>query len=99
MIWSSTKLRKAEAAAVLGHELSCLTALADSIPWIDHSSHSYPWEAITISGLKHVEKDQEVWQTASQGVKAGLASVSIAYSTYFRIVQRFSSRPHTFQDL
>lgn len=65
-----------EAASVLGHELSCLTALADSIPWIDTSSHSYSWDSIKISGLKDVEKDGEVWETGRQGVKAGLESVS-----------------------
>jgi hypothetical protein len=54
-----------------------LTALADSIPWIDSSSKSYPWDAIKISGLKDVEGDREVWETGRQGVKAGLASVGI----------------------
>jgi hypothetical protein len=50
--------------------------MADSIPWIDTSKHTYSWDSIRISGLKDVEKDGEVWETGRQGVKAGLASVS-----------------------
>jgi hypothetical protein len=49
--------------------------MADSIPWIDTSKHTYSWGSIRISGLKDVEKDGEVWETGRQGVKAGLASV------------------------
>ena len=65
---------------MLGHELSCLTAMADSIPWIDTSKHVYSWDSIRISGLKDVEKDGEVWETGRQGVKAGLESVSCRLS-------------------
>jgi hypothetical protein len=50
--------------------------MADSIPWIDTSKHTYSWDSIRISGLKDVEKDGEVWETGRQGVKAGLESVS-----------------------
>jgi hypothetical protein len=50
--------------------------MADSIPWIDTSKHTYSWDSIRISSLKDVEKDGEVWETGRQGVKAGLASVS-----------------------
>ena len=65
----------AEAAAALSHELSCLTVLADSIPWIDESGISHPWEAITISSLAQVDRSDEVWETGTLGVKAGLAAV------------------------
>ena len=64
-----------EAAAALSHELSCLTALADSIPWIDHSKHSYPWEAITISSLGQVDQNDEIWGLGREVVKAGLEAV------------------------
>ncbi|WWC89317.1 uncharacterized protein L201_004238 [Kwoniella dendrophila CBS 6074] len=65
-----------KAASVLGHELSCLTALADSIPWINNNQGSYPWESITISGLKDVRKGDEVWENGRLGLKAGLESMT-----------------------
>ena len=70
------RLIDTEAASVLGHELSCLTALADSIQWPDLSSGKKPWDAISISGLKDVQRGSEVWEAGRQGVKAGLESVS-----------------------
>jgi hypothetical protein len=60
---------------VLEKELSGLAAMADSIPWLDHARHSHPWEAISISGLGHLGRDDEVWKTGCQGIKAGLESV------------------------
>ena len=65
----------AEAAAYLGQELSALTAMADSLPWADHSKHSHRWEAISISGLGKVDHHDESWETGRQAVKAGLQSV------------------------
>ncbi|KAK4684464.1 hypothetical protein P7C73_g5717, partial [Tremellales sp. Uapishka_1] len=66
-----------KAAATLSHELSCLTALADKLPWTDKSSNRrYPWEAISISGLNDVERDSEVWETGRLGVKAGLEAMT-----------------------
>jgi hypothetical protein len=52
--------------------------MADSLPWMDTSSHSHSWDAVKISGLKDVEKTSEVWESGRQGVKAGLASVSFS---------------------
>ena len=66
----------AGAAAALGHELECLTAMADSIPWLDTARHSLSWEAISIHGLSHVNKQDEVWEEGRKGVQAGLAAVS-----------------------
>ncbi|WVQ80650.1 hypothetical protein IAT38_002755 [Cryptococcus sp. DSM 104549] len=79
-----------KAAAVLSHELSCLTALADSIPWINHSGQ-YPWEAITISGLGDVQRGDEVWETGRQGVKAGLEAMTTPDSPPLLLIIRPSS--------
>ncbi|WWD17298.1 hypothetical protein CI109_101738 [Kwoniella shandongensis] len=79
-----------KAAAVLSHELSCLTALADSIPWLDHSGQ-YPWEAITITGLKDVQRDDEVWETGRQGVKAGLEAMTTPNSPPLLLIIRPTS--------
>ncbi|WWC70200.1 uncharacterized protein I206_104150 [Kwoniella pini CBS 10737] len=78
-----------KAASILGHELSCLTALADSIPWIkqDH----YPWQAITISGLNDVTKGEEVWENGRLGVKAGLESMTQPNSPPLLLIIRPSS--------
>ncbi|WRT66373.1 uncharacterized protein IL334_003328 [Kwoniella shivajii] len=78
-----------KAASILGHELSCLTALADSIPWINHGS--YPWEAITISGLKDVPKGGEVWENGRLGLKAGLESMTQPNSPPLLLIIRPSS--------
>lgn len=78
----TAKLIDSGAAQALGKELSCLTALAESIPWIDHSKHAYSWEAITIAGLGHVDRDDEVWETGRQTVKAGLQAVSMTLSLF-----------------
>jgi hypothetical protein len=66
----------AEAAAALGHELSCLTALAESIPWVDKLRHSTKWDAITISGLRQVPHGSEEWEMGRESVQAGLEAVS-----------------------
>jgi hypothetical protein len=50
--------------------------MAESIPWIESSKHTYSWDSIRISGLKDVDQDGEVWETGRQGVQAGLESVS-----------------------
>ncbi|KAK8864406.1 hypothetical protein IAR55_001654 [Kwoniella newhampshirensis] len=76
-----------KAAAVLSHELSCLAALADSIPWLDHSGQ-YPWEAITISGLKDVPRGDEVWESGRQGVKAGLQAMTTPNSPPLLLIVR-----------
>ncbi|WVR07049.1 hypothetical protein IAU60_004088 [Kwoniella sp. DSM 27419] len=75
-----------KAASLLGHELSCLTALADSIPWIHHGS--YPWEAISISGFNGVQRGDEVWETGRQGVKAGLESMTSPGSPPLLVIVR-----------
>ncbi|WWC94193.1 hypothetical protein V866_001033 [Kwoniella sp. B9012] len=80
-----------KAASILGHELSCLTALADSIPWINKNHGSYPWEAITISGLKDVRKGDEVWENGRLGVKAGLESMTQPTSPPLLLIIRPSS--------
>ena len=65
-----------EAAATISHEVSCLIALADSMPWNDPAQHAHAWEAVSISSLGQVDRDDEVWETARQGVRAGLEAVS-----------------------
>ena len=65
------------AATALGHELNCLTAMADSIPWVNSLKDSRPWEAISIHGLSHVRKQDEVWEEGRKGVQAGLAAVRL----------------------
>ncbi|RSH87346.1 hypothetical protein EHS25_003255 [Saitozyma podzolica] len=65
-----------KAAAALGHELSCLTALAESIPWVDKLRHSTKWDAITISGLRQVPHGSEEWEMGRKGVQAGLEAVN-----------------------
>jgi len=68
------------AAALLEKELASLSAMADSIPWVDHSSkQAYPWEAISISGLNHLDRSDELWETGCKGLQAGLESVSTDY--------------------
>ncbi|EIW70632.1 hypothetical protein TREMEDRAFT_28666 [Tremella mesenterica DSM 1558] len=64
-----------KAAALLGDELSCLTALADSLPWTG-TSESESYEAISITGLKGVQQGGEVWETGRQGLKAGLEAMT-----------------------
>ncbi|WWC61880.1 uncharacterized protein I303_104465 [Kwoniella dejecticola CBS 10117] len=78
-----------KAASILGQELSSLTALADAVPWLkqDH----YPWEAITISGLKDVPKGEEVWENGRLGVKAGLESMTQPDSPPLLLIIRPSS--------
>jgi hypothetical protein len=49
--------------------------MADSIPWVDHSRHSSAWEALSISGLSHLDHNDEVWKAGCKGVQAGLESV------------------------
>ncbi|WVF71471.1 hypothetical protein IAT40_006276 [Kwoniella sp. CBS 6097] len=78
-----------KAAAALGHELSCLTALADSIPFLNHGS--YPWEAISISGFNDVQRGEEVWETGRLGVKAGLESMTSPNSPPLLVIIRPSS--------
>ncbi|ORY33980.1 hypothetical protein BCR39DRAFT_491169 [Naematelia encephala] len=70
------ELAGTKAAATLGRELSAFTALADSIPWLERLKDSHPWDAITISGLGHVDRHDEVWETGRAGVKAGLEAMS-----------------------
>ncbi|WVW83929.1 hypothetical protein I302_105952 [Kwoniella bestiolae CBS 10118] len=84
-----------KAASILGHELSCLTALADSIPWINKNHGSYPWEAITISGLKDVRKGEEVWENGRLGVKAGLESMTQPSSPPLLLIIRPSTSSFT----
>ncbi|CAD6564764.1 MAG: hypothetical protein TREMPRED_000268 [Tremellales sp. Tagirdzhanova-0007] len=83
-----------KAAAALSHELSCLTVLADSIPWIDESGISHPWEAITISSLAQVDRSDEVWETGTLGVKAGLAAMTTPDSPPLLLVILPSSSSH-----
>ncbi|WVQ99413.1 hypothetical protein IAU59_006546 [Kwoniella sp. CBS 9459] len=78
-----------KAAAALGHELSCLTALADSIPFLNHGS--YPWEAISISGFNDIQRGEEVWETGRLGVKAGLESMTSPNSPPLLVIIRPSS--------
>lgn len=67
---------------MLEKELASLSAMADSIPWVDHSSkHAYPWEAISISGLGHLNRGDELWETGCKGLQAGLESVSAFLGT------------------
>ncbi|OCF36837.1 hypothetical protein I316_01433 [Kwoniella heveanensis BCC8398] len=78
-----------KAAAALGHELSCLTALADSIPFHNHGS--YPWEAISISGFNDIQRGEEVWETGRLGVKAGLESMTSPNSPPLLVIIRPNS--------
>lgn len=64
-----------EAAEILFQELSCLSALADSIPWVDRAGE-HPWNAITITGLKDAQRGSDLWETGRKTVQAGLESVS-----------------------
>ncbi|OXG24647.1 hypothetical protein C366_00176 [Cryptococcus neoformans Tu401-1] len=64
-----------KAAEILFQELSCLSALADSIPWIDRAGE-HPWNAITITGLKDAQRGSDLWETGRKTVQAGLESMT-----------------------
>lgn len=70
------------AAEALQKELSSLSAMAESIPWVDRSRHSSAWEALSISGLSHLDHDDEVWKVGCKGVQAGLESVRCLRPAY-----------------
>lgn len=64
-----------EAAEILFQELSCLSALADSLPWADRAN-KLPWDAVAITGLKDTQRGSDLWETGRKTVQAGLESVS-----------------------
>lgn len=69
---------------MLDKELSGLSAMAESIPWLDHSRHSYPWEAISISSLSHLGRGDEVWEAGCRGVQASLEAVCRLLDVWLR---------------
>ncbi|ORX36615.1 hypothetical protein BD324DRAFT_642285 [Kockovaella imperatae] len=90
------ELAGTRAATALGHELECLTAMADSIPWLDSVKHSSTWEAISIHGLSHVNKQDEVWEEGRKGVQAGLAAMTTPDSPPLLLIIRPSTSPRLY---
>ncbi|KAL7419858.1 hypothetical protein Q5752_005774 [Cryptotrichosporon argae] len=61
-----------ETAAKLGHELSCLVALADGFAW---PGAAVKYDAISIAGLRDVRKHSAEWETGRDAVRAGLEAL------------------------
>ncbi|WVO22210.1 uncharacterized protein IAS62_003540 [Cryptococcus decagattii] len=79
-----------KAAEILFEELSCLSALADSLPWADRANE-HPWDAVAITGLKDTQRGSDLWETGRKTVQAGLESMTGSDSPPLLLIIRPSS--------
>ena len=59
-----------------------MTAMTDSITWSDRNKQSHPWDAVTISSLKTIDRNDELWEMGTTVIQAGLESVNLLTHTY-----------------
>ncbi|WVN88241.1 uncharacterized protein L203_103442 [Cryptococcus depauperatus CBS 7841] len=78
------------AAQALSQELSCYIALVESLPWVEQTG-KHSWETVSITGLRNVKRNSEIWETGRKIVQAGLETMTTPNSPPLLLVVRPAS--------